>query len=269
MMKVLSVLVNFGEEQLSYLKEVVEELKSFKKYEVYIVVQSNIPLDIEGIDEVNVVKLEDYQLLPLTCRSVIWKYRNDYELFLYGENDHLFKEHHLDNHIKYSNILPKNRIAGLIQYEFNDLGRYYPAYHLDFDWDFNSVEEHGGKLFAHFSNLHQATFIITKDQLEKLGQAIDFTTLVDEKPSLVSKVVIKFKKLTGIQVTRASSYSVKCKVNTDLYRYGGMKKVICITDFEENLIHHLPNLYIDGDKGRLKLRSDEMRMTDALKRLLN
>ena len=73
MKKILVVLVNYGEEQLQYLEQVVKELKSFKKYNVSIIVNSNIPLDIEGIDQVNVIKLDDYQLLPLTCKQVIWE----------------------------------------------------------------------------------------------------------------------------------------------------------------------------------------------------
>ena len=40
-------------------------------------------------------------------------------------------------------------------------------------------------------------------------------------------------------------------------------------DFEDNLIHHLPNLYIEGLKGRNKLNSDEDKMNESLQRLLN
>ena len=62
-------------------------------------------------------ELDDYQLLPLTCKQVLWHYRNDFDIFLFGENDHLFKEHHIDKYLEYTSILPENRIAGLIQYE--------------------------------------------------------------------------------------------------------------------------------------------------------
>jgi len=44
--------------------------------------------------------------------------------------------------------------------------------------------------------------------------------------------------------------------------------MICISEFEDNLIHHLPNLYIEGSKGRNKFRSDDDRMKNALKKLL-
>ena len=255
-MRILAVLVNYGEEQLQYLQQVVNELKSFKKHKVTIFVNSNISLNmIKGIDHVNVIELDDYQLLPLTCKQVLWHYRNDFDIFLFGENDHLFKEHHIDRYLEYTSILPENRIVGLIQYEENETGRYYPAYHAHYDWDYNSVEEYGGKKFAHFTNIHQATFILTKEQLHKIGKQHDFT-----------------------QFFGPSHYSVKCKVNTDIYQFCGMKKLICISDFEDNLIHHLPYVYINGDNGyinndgtiskRAKQRSEELRMTKALNKLL-
>lgn len=245
--KILFVLVNFGDEQLNYLEQVVCEIKKFKKYETKIVLHSNILTNIQGIDETKVFdKLDDYQLLPLTCRRTIWENREDYDIFVYGENDHLFKEHHIDKHLEYSNILPENRLSGLIQYEQNDEGLFYPAYHAHYEWDFSSVEIYDNKVFAHFTNLHQATFILTKKQLIKIGSEYDFTKFFQE-----------------------SNYSKKCKVNTDLYQFTTYKKMICISEFKENLIHHLPNLYIYGDKGRRKnQRSDDDRMKFSLLKLL-
>lgn len=268
-MKLLAVLVNFGNEQLDYLKEVVNGLKSFKKYDVTVIVQSNIPLDIEGIDQLNVVKLKNYQLLPLTCRAEIWKRRNDYDVFIYGENDHMFLESHVDKHLEYSKILPEDRITGLIQIEKNEDGVYYVGYHSHFEWDFNSVETHSGKKFAYFTNTHQATFILTKKQLEKVGENINFNSLVRYKPSyLINNLVNSLRKKVGKKIKEPFRYSLKCKVNTDVFDFGGMKKLICISEFEDNLIHHLPNLYIKGLKGRTKLNSDEVRMNNALTRLL-
>jgi hypothetical protein len=266
-MKVLAVLVNYGEEQLSYLEQVVKELKGFKKYNVRIIVNSNIPLTIDGIDEVNVLELNDYQLLPLTCRKTIWENRNDFEVFIYGENDLLFTESLLNKNLEYSNYLPKNRISGLVRFEEDISGKYYPDYHFDFDWDYNSVEVYNGKKFAHFNNVHQATFILTKEQLLRVGRKINFLELINEN-TLFDKITRKFREKLGFKVERQNKYSVKCKVNTDIYLYGGMKKMICISDFEDNLIHHLPNLYIEGESGRNKLRSDEKRMRKSLMILL-
>lgn len=270
MKKILAVLVNYGQEQLKYLEEVVKELSSFTKYEVSIIVQSNIQLSIKNVDKINVVELNDYQLLPLTCRKEIWDRRNDFDIFIYGENDHLFKEHHVDKHLEYLQILPQNRISGLIQYEEDKSNNYYyPGYHLDFEWDYNSVEVYQNKVFAHFTNLHQASFIITKTQLIEIGEKINFNHLVIKEPSLFFKVKKKFKKWLGLKPLNDQNYSVKCKVNTDLYEFAGKKKLICISEFEDNLIHHLPNLYIEGEKGRNKLRSDDKRMQLALSKLMS
>jgi hypothetical protein len=267
--KILAVLVNYGNEQICYLEQVVNELKSFNKYNVTVIVNSNIELDIEGIDKVNIFKLDDYQLLPLTCRTTIWNNKDKYDIFLYGENDHLFTEIHIDRHLAYTKILPKNRITGLIQFEEDITGKYYPAYHADFEWDFDSIEIFKDKIFAHFSNLHQASFILTKYQLIKIGSKIKFKELVlDYEYTTIGKIRRKIEKAFGLKTERIDKYSVKCKVNTDIYRYGGMKKIICISDFEDNLIHHLPDIYINGIRGRNKLRSESNRMDVAVAKLL-
>jgi hypothetical protein len=270
-MNVLSVIVNYGSEQLNYLQEVVTALKALKKFNTTIIVHSNVPLnDIKGIDRVTVFKkydkfpdlqdilfkisirnrwngrLYNYNLLPMTCRRVIDQESENYDYFLYTENDHLWLEHHIDKFIEYENILPENRISGLIQYEEDSNGKYFPAYHGRYDWDYNSVEEYGGKKFAHFTNVNQSSFIISKRQLKKIKEQHDFTQFLSK-----------------------DHYRIIPKTNTDLYQYCGMKKVICISEFDDNLIHHLPNIYIDGKLGRNKLGSDDSKMQQALKRLLN
>lgn len=247
MVKILVVIVNYGEEQLQYLQQVINELKSFTKYKVSIVVHSNINLpNVKGIDLLNVIQMDDYEYLPMTCRQTIDQESDNFDYFIFTENDHLWKEHHIDKYIEYKSILPKDRIAGLIQYEENETGRYYPAYHWIYDWDYNSIEEYDGKKFAHFTNVHQACFIISKEQLNKIKEQHNFSQFLAPD----------------------TQYSSKCRTNTDIYRYAGMKKLICISEFEDNQIHHLPNIYINGDKGRAKQRSDENRMKEALNKLL-
>jgi hypothetical protein len=239
--------VNYGFEQIDFLEEMVKSLKSFKKYDVNIIVNSNVELKIDGIDKLNLFNnLSDYQLLPLTCRKTIWENKDNYDLFLYGENDMLFKEVHLDRHIEYTKILPQDRICGLLRYEEDERGIFYTDYHAFYEWDFDSVEVYNGKKFAHFKNVHQATFILTNEQLNKVGELHNFNTFF-----------------------RGSSYSSKCKVNTDIYDFCGMRKLICLSDFKDNLIHHMSNVYIDGINGRNKnQRSDSKRMETSLIRLM-
>jgi hypothetical protein len=248
--KILFVLVNYGFEQLHFLKQITQEIKSFKKYESRIIVHSNVHIADQNIDEIIIFdNLNNYQLLPLTCRNSIKKNINKYDLYVYGENDHLFLEHHFDKFLEYSKIIPEDRITGLIQYEANSENNlYYPAFFKKFDWDYTTVEEYDGKKFAHFKNIHQASFIINNNQLNRISKKYDFANFFGDSPE----------------------YSVKCRVNTDIYKFCDMKKMICISDFKDNLIHHLPNVYIDGDNGRNKnQRSEHSRMVGSLLKLFS
>lgn len=269
--RILAVLVNYGYEQIDYLESIVNELKAFKKFDVTVVVHSNIPIDnINGIDKVTLFekttgirslndllvekkwgkkwsgRLFSFKLLPMTCRKVIDEESMNFDYFLFSENDHLWQEHHIDKFIFYESILPENRIAGLIQYEINEKGRFFPAYHAHYDWDFDSVERHGNLLFAHFTNVHQSSFLISQKQLLRIKKNHNFSNFLSK-----------------------DHYRLMPKANTDIYQYCGMKKLICISEFEQNLIHHLPNIYINGDRDRKQLRSDETRMQKAIARLLD
>ena len=249
-MNILAVIVNYGTDQLNYLEQVVSELKSFKKYNVTVIVNSNVKLDIAGIDYVNEVRLNDYQNLPSTCKQVIYNYRNDFDVFIYTENDHLWKEHHIDNHLKYTKILPENRIPGLIQYEETPDGdKSYCAF-LDNHFIKGSKENYSDLEFCRLSNVHQASYFVTKSQLDR---------------------VIKYNPdyFTNLQsnIVKTLRYSVKCRVNTDLFEFSNWEKVVCISEFEENIIHHLPNFYVDGDNGRAKFYRDHKTMLQWIKEI--
>jgi len=235
-LRLLAVLVNYGEDQLQYLYRVIKGLKSFQKYDVTVVVNSNIPLDDCEADKINLIKLDDYQMLPMTCRSTIWNNRDDFDVFLFGENDHLFREVNVDRYLEYESILPKNRISGLLQFEDYDGKKFFPAYHGRYDWDYGSLEIHEGKKFAHFTNLHQATFILSKEQLLRIGAMHDFTNYF----------------------SKSGSYSSKCRTNTDIYQFCGMKKLICLTDFEDNLIQHLPGIVLGRHNKKFKGNKKKM-----------
>lgn len=265
MKSILVVIVNYGDEQLNYLQRMIDELNSFSKYKVDIVVHSNIPLSLSGVTEIKIFQLNNFEYLPLTCRTTIWEKKDEYDVYVFSENDHLITENHIDKHLEYEVILPSNRISGLIQYEINETGRYYPAYHKDFKWDSTSVEIYNNKIFAQFTNLHQASFILSKNQLARVGKQFDFTKLVNH--TFLYRILQKFKKIVKLP-TITNPYSVKCRVNTDVYQYGGMKKLICISEFEQNIVHHMPNLYINGENGRLKLREDERKMYSEIQKLL-
>ncbi len=243
-------IVNYGDEQLQYLQQVVDSLNSFQKYDTTIFVTTNINLEgiINGVDKfIKIDSLPSWELLPLESRKVLLEQKGKYDYYIYTENDHLWLENHVDNYIRYETKLPDDYISGLIQYEYDSTGNYYPAYHAHYDWDYNSVINRGGLTFAHFTNVHQACFLISNKKLGEISSKFNLNDFYSN-----------------------DEYSVKCKINTEIYKWSGYKKVICISEFSENLIHHLPNVYIHGDKGRNKnQRSDDFKMHKSLYKLFD
>jgi hypothetical protein len=93
--------------------------------------------------------------------------------------------------------------------------------------------------------VHQVSFLISRQQLKRIKSNLNFAQFLSN-----------------------DRYSMKCTDNTDIYLHSGMTKMICVSEFDQNLIHHVPNIYTTGKLGRDKLGSDDARMNEALKRLL-
>ena len=233
-MKILAVIGNYGKEQLNYLNQIIIELKSFKKYDVTVIVNSNIEIDNPLIDQVNIPKVSDNKLILASCGQVIYDNMNKYDGYIFSENDMLWKEHHLDNHFKYSAVLPENRIPGLIRYEIDPNGNRtsYVDFHCN-NWKSSSKETYDKYKFCQVNNVHQGCYFLTNKQLNYASahNRDHFTT-----------------------ATRSSSgYGILESSNTDLFDFSNWEKVICISEFESNIIHHMPNIYVVGANGRKRL----------------
>jgi len=248
MKKVLVVIINFGYSQVHFLDKVIESFKSFKNYDLDIVIHSNIPLNYDGVEVIIKEHMNDWNTFPWETRKTIYDRRNDYDLFLYTENDHLYKESHLDAFLEVTESLPEDRIAGFIQYEEfpeDKMGYLYPAYHASYEWDINSVEKHGDYVTAHFNCEHHAGYLLTKKHLDKVISHMGTDFLVD--------------KNRGIRQPGKPGYdSNKVRCCTDVYTHAGMQKVIPISHFDDFLLHHLPNKY-KGVFGNFSFDKNRMR----------
>jgi len=231
-MKVLVCIVNHGENQIWCLEQLLKEYKSWK-YDVDIIIHSNISLPLEnnktsplydGVKVQTYNNLENPHYLPFQTRKTIFDLKNDYDLFIYSENDHLITQRNIDAFLKVTSFLPNDKICGFFQYELYDCGKVYPGAHAHFSWDFQTifqVKEHSNYVFASYSNPHQASYVLTKNQLNKVIKEIDFLTL-----------------------DLRSGFTPKCTVNTDIYLKPKWDKVLCISHWEDFLIQHLPNRYL-------------------------
>lgn len=241
-MKILVCLVNHSTRQLWALDKLLKEYFS-TGYNVDIIIHSNIPLDTDYLkDKENYEvsqevedlykkckvivydNLEDPNWLPHQTRKTIYAAKDaDYDLYIYSENDHLITKTNIDSFVASAKVLPENRICGLFQYEQYEFGRVYPGAHAHYGWDFSSIchVQNTPYVFASYTNPHQASYLLTKDQLHKVIKEIDF-----------------------LDMDFHSGFTIKCTANTDIYLKPKWKKVNCISHWEDFLVCHLPNRYL-------------------------
>jgi 2-polyprenyl-3-methyl-5-hydroxy-6-metoxy-1,4-benzoquinol methylase len=232
-LKVLVAIANYGTGNEQYFRRVLEEYQGME-WETHIVVLSNIP-KILGPDVEVVVGLPDRNpwSLPFAYKQVFFDRRNDYDLFIYSEDDNLITQRHIEAFLAASEILPEDQVAGFLRYEQDgDGNRYVSSVHHHFHWDPGSVETHGNHTFAYFSNEHAGSFILTQKQLARAIASGGFMA----RP-------------------REGRYGMLETAATDAYTQCGLRKMICISHLEDFLIPHLPNKYL----GRMGLELCEVK----------
>lgn len=158
-MKIKVAIANYGESQLDCLKKVIEEFKSYKKYEVDITVYTTIPLEEKH-------KLYPESIgtnLPYVCRKDMADSIDDYDLFLYDENDMLITEDNIDAFLEHQETLLEDQVSGFIRYELNDGNKIL----VDMNpyWG-KLVTNRDGKDFS-IVNVHQGSWLLTRAQLKR------------------------------------------------------------------------------------------------------
>ena len=234
-MKVLVAIANYGLKNQAYLRRLIDEYKSMS-YGIDIVILSNIPKELGSDIEVRVgLPAKNPWSLPFGHKELFAERIDEYDLFIYSEDDTLIKQENIDAFLKVTKVLPKNEIAGFLRYEENSTGKVrclsMPDIHAYYHWLPNSVKSLGEYTFASFSNKHSACYILTQEQLKK--------------------AIASGNYLVGPHEGR---YDLLCTAATDPYTQCGFRKMICISNIGDFLLHHLPNQYI----GRMGLELSEM-----------
>ena len=220
--RVLVAIANHGTKNRHFLDRLLVEYRAMGKYALDIVVHSNVPKDLGPDIEVRVgLPSADPWSLPFAHKQLFAERSENYDLFIYTEDDTLLTERNIDAFVEETRVLPGNCIAGFMRYEVDPEGRkYYSSMHSHYHWDMRSVVRHGSSLFAYYTNEHAACFILTRNQLEKAIASGGFLLPPE-------------KRRYGMPETAA----------TDPYTQCGMKKLVCISRFDDFCLPHLPNIY--------------------------
>ena len=222
-MKIMVAIVNYGLKNAEYAKQLIQEYRSMP-FEVDIFVLSESPKDY-GSNVTVLVGLpeKDPWSLPFAHKKLFADNINSYDLFIYTEDDFLIRKDNIMAFLSASEKIGDCFLPGFVQYElYPDGKKNYPQVHGSYHWVPDSVRSVGEYLFAEFSNVHSACYILTKAQLHK---------------ALVSG---------GFLVPPHSGrYDLLCSAATDPYTQCGFTKVICFSHLRDFELHHLPNRYLN------------------------
>jgi colanic acid/amylovoran biosynthesis protein len=230
-MGILVTIANFGTKNDPYLRQLLTEYASMS-HKVHVVVLTNVPKSLgEDIEVVVTAPRGNPWAFPFAHKRILADRLNDYDLFIYSEDDTLITERNIDAFLRVTAVLPKHEIAGFVRSEKSpDGATYFCTVHNHFHWDPSSVISRGPFTLAHFTNEHAASYILTRDQLKQSIASGGF--LVEP---------------------HQGKYGLLESAATDPYTRCGFRKLICISEIRDFTLPHIPNKYI----GRMGLKDTE------------
>lgn len=232
-MRILVALANYGVPKNDYLRRLIEAYRGYVRHSVDIVVLSNIEKDLGPGIEVRVgLPIENPWSLPFAHRPLFAERQDEYDLFIYSEDDTLILERHVDAYLDAEAVLPADHVAGFMRHEIDDTGAWhYSTVHAAYHWDPASALVAGGEVYASFTNEHAAAYILTREKLKRCIASGGFLVPPHE-----------------------GRYDMLCSAATDPYTRCGLHKVVNVSRLEDFSLHHMPNKYI----GRIGLPKAEM-----------
>ena len=242
--KILTIIANYGTKNDHYLRRLVKEYQSMA-YNVHVVVFTNLVKKFsENVEVVVEAPKGDPWGFPFALRRIFAERLNDYDLFIYSEDDTLITQLNISSFLQVTQELPESEIAGFIRSERGSGGeRYISTAHAHFHWDPRSVVARGPYLFASFTNEHSACYLLTKEQLRQAIESGGF-----------------------LIAPHQGRYHLPETAATDPYTQCGFRKVICISRIGDFILPHLPNKYV----GKLGVRdTDFFRQIEALEAIHN
>ncbi len=242
-MRILAAIANYGTKNRAYLEQLLAEYRSMA-YPVDLVVLSERPKDLGPDVQVRVgLPDKDPWSLPFGHRQLFADRLDDYDLFLYSEDDVLIRQRNIEAYLEMTSLLPDDYIVGFLRYEEGIDGRWCcPDVHAFCHWVPGSVRQFGSNVFARLTNEHSACYLLTRAQLRRAIASGGF-----------------------LVPPHQGFYDLLCTAATDPYTQCGFTRVLCLTRIEDFMVHHLPDAYV----GQLGLTFDEVRtQIDTLFRCL-
>jgi SAM-dependent methyltransferase len=223
-MRVLVAIAHHGQKNRHHLCRMLDEFQTMP-HDVHVAVLSETekPWLNEHVETVLGTPTDNPWSLPFAHRELFASRLEDFDLFVYSEDDTLITSRHIKAFLALSESLPDGYLPGFMRYEIDPAGnRSYCTVHSHYRWLPESVFRCDGLTFATFSNDHAACYMMTQKHLR---------TAVSSGGFLVEPY--------------EGRYDMLVSAATDPYTQCGFKKVLCVEQIEDLLVHHLPNVYLE------------------------
>ena len=219
--RVLVAIASYGEKNLSYLRTIIDQYRAMPSMSVDVVVLSEAPKDLPPPTRVAVgLPSPNPWSLPFGHKKLFADKRAEYDLFIYSEDDMGVREENILAFMEATRILAPDEIAGFLRYEKSLSAAWMPDAHSTFRWRPESVIERQGRFFAQYTNEHAAFFILTRYQLQRAIESGGF-----------------------LKDPYEGKYDMLCAAATDPYTSCGFRRVVCISNLQPFLIHHMSDRY--------------------------
>ncbi len=231
--RVLVAIASYGMRNFERLKRIVENYQKMA-FDTKIVVLSEAPKPLPSNVEVAVgLPIKNPWSLPFAHKPIFAERVEQYDLFVYSEDDMGVTEDNLLAFLQVTSELAPDEVAGFLRYEVDSSGgRSLPEAHGVAHWKPDSLRKRGRYTVAEYSNEHAAFYVLTRQQLKAAIQSGGF-----------------------LRPPHEGKYDMLCSAATDPYTSCGLRKVICLEEIESFLIHHVSNQYV----GRLGTAWGEFR----------
>ena len=227
-MIVLVSIATYGTKNINYLNRVIDEYKSYKKYDVDITVHGTAPINR---NDVNFIQHENPKNTVFLHRSEFIDKQDEYDYFIFTEDDMLIAEHTIDVYINHDKLLPINYSLGCLRFENTpESVRYLVDLWVNLP-NYNYIKSTNLKIsdqdYFSVTNPHQACYILSKNKLKYV--ILNSNYLIDGD---------------GMGLETASS-----GIFTDWYlKTGVLHKILPMNAncLEQCLIEHLPGNHCNG-----------------------
>lgn len=234
-LKVMLCIPHYGSSNRTYLLNCLREYNSYKKYKIdcYLDVTDSIELSEYNNMKIFVSRHDKSVGMELTLkhREKMVSKLNDYDVFLYAEDDILITEDNIDSWLAIQGTLPNSFICGFLRYEQKENNPYkflfdtHPTHSVHrYGKETMEIFKSGflidGKKYLEPYNIHQGCYILKKEMLSSVINS--------------GKYLENGNHYVGILEGAASNVFYKC----------GLIRVLPAKGIQKLLVHHSCNKYI-------------------------